>query len=170
MGKTHIPTTSLPQTFSGVTRNVNGVLGLPWSGLRPGPGPLLLPRFHQENTYDLTMTDDAKDQHREASEQLEDAAIIALPASLASMSDADRAALGRRATVKMDIVIMPILVVMYILNYLDRQNIASAKLANIEEDLGLSDVQYQTSVSILFCGYSESPPPSLMHRRGRQHH
>jgi sugar phosphate permease len=54
----------------------------------------------------------------------------------------------------MDIVIMPIMVIMYVLNYLDRQNIASAKLADIEEDLGLSQVQYQTAVSILFVGYS----------------
>jgi hypothetical protein len=44
----------------------------------------------------------------------------------------------------MDLVIMPIMIIMYILNYLDRQNIASAKLASFEADLGLNDVQYQT--------------------------
>lgn len=41
----------------------------------------------------------------------------------------------------------------YILNYLDRQNISAARLAGIQEDLNLSDVQYQTAVSILFVGY-----------------
>lgn len=35
-------------------------------------------------------------------------------------------------------------------NYLDRQNIASAKIAGIDTDLGLSAVQYQTAVAILF--------------------
>jgi MFS family permease len=49
---------------------------------------------------------------------------------------------------------------MYVLNYLDRQNIAAAKLANIEEDLGLTDVQYQTCVSILFVGYILMQVPS----------
>lgn len=43
----------------------------------------------------------------------------------------------------------------YILNYLDRQNIAASKLANIMEDLDMSVTQYNTCVSILFVGYSE---------------
>lgn len=30
---------------------------------------------------------------------------------------------------------------------------SQAKISSIERDLGLSDVQYQTSVSILFVGY-----------------
>ena len=93
---------------------------------------------------------------------------LPMPTQLATLSDAEYKALGRRATLKMDLVIMPILVTMYILNYLDRQNIASAKLANIEQDLNLSPVEYQTAVSILFCSYSTlftSPTqlPSLIH-------
>ncbi|KAF4963185.1 hypothetical protein FSARC_8763 [Fusarium sarcochroum] len=87
---------------------------------------------------------------------------ISKPSSLAHLSDDDCAKLGRRATLKMDLIIMPILVVMYILNYLDRQNIASAKLANIEEDLSLSPVEYQTSVSIMFCSYILFQIPSNM--------
>lgn len=69
---------------------------------------------------------------------------LVMPASLAALDDAQYLALGKRATRKMDFAIMPILVVMYILNYLDRQNIASARLANIQGELGMSDVQYQT--------------------------
>jgi len=42
---------------------------------------------------------------------------------------------------------------MYILNYLDRNNIAAARLAGLEKDLKLHGSQYQTSVSILFVGY-----------------
>lgn len=42
---------------------------------------------------------------------------------------------------------------MYWLNYLDRNAIALARLNTLEEDLGLSDTQYQTCVSILFVGY-----------------
>lgn len=83
---------------------------------------------------------------------------LAIPASLAALDDAEFQALGRKATLKMDLTIMPILVIMYILNYLDRQNIASAKLADITDDLHLSPVDYQTAVSILFCGYSKLLP------------
>lgn len=71
---------------------------------------------------------------------------LTMPASLAALNEDEYKKLGKRATLKMDCVIMPILVVMYILNYLDRQNLASARLAGIEEDLGISDVQYQTCV------------------------
>jgi hypothetical protein len=83
---------------------------------------------------------------------------LVMPDSLASLNNVDYNRLGRKATLKMDLVIMPIMVIMYVLNYLDRQNIASAKLANITEDLNLSQVQYQTTVSILFVGYSRSRP------------
>lgn len=78
-----------------------------------------------------------------------------MPASLAALSTEEYDKMGKKATLKMDMVIMPIMVTMYILNYLDRQNIASAKLGGIMEDLGLSQVEYQTTVSILFVGYSE---------------
>lgn len=79
---------------------------------------------------------------------------ITMPGNLAILSDDEYHRLGRKATIKMDCIIMPTLVIMYILNYLDRQSIASAKLADITVDLNLSEVQYQTSVSILFCSYS----------------
>lgn len=48
------------------------------------------------------------------------------------------------------------------MNYLDRQNIASARLAGIEKDLNLSTVDYQTVVSILFVGYILMQVPSNM--------
>lgn len=51
---------------------------------------------------------------------------------------------------------------MYWLNYLDRNAIALAKLSSIEKDLGLTDVQYQTAVSILFVGYVFVGVPSNM--------
>ncbi|KAL1953774.1 hypothetical protein VTO42DRAFT_2271 [Malbranchea cinnamomea] len=85
-----------------------------------------------------------------------------MPPQLAALSKEEYAKLGKRATWKMDLVIMPCMVIMYIMNYLDRQNIASAKLAAIETDLGLSDVQYQTTVSILFVGYILMQVPSNM--------
>ena len=80
---------------------------------------------------------------------------IQMPASLAALSATEFENIKRRATLKLDARIMPCMVLMYIMNYLDRQNIAAAKLADIEKDLKLTDVQYQTCVSILFVGYSQ---------------
>jgi len=49
---------------------------------------------------------------------------------------------------------------MYIMNYLDRNNIAAARLQGLEEDLKLKGVEFQTSVSILFVGYLLMQVPS----------
>jgi MFS family permease len=80
----------------------------------------------------------------------------AMPALLAALSEVEHAKAMRRAMWKLDLRIMPCMVLMYIMNYLDRQNIAAAKLADIDQDLSMTDVQYQTCISILFVGYSMS--------------
>lgn len=46
------------------------------------------------------------------------------------------------------------------LNYLDRNNIAAARLAGLEDELNLHGTQYQTAVSILFVGYVLMQIPS----------
>lgn len=40
--------------------------------------------------------------------------------------------------------------------FADRQNIAASKLAGIMKDLNMSVTQYNTTVSILFVGYSST--------------
>lgn len=47
-------------------------------------------------------------------------------------------------------------------NYLDRQNIASAKIANIHVDLNLTTTEYNTAVAVLFAGYVALQIPSNM--------
>lgn len=85
-----------------------------------------------------------------------------MPVALAALSEEEFERVRRSAVRKLDIRIMPAVVLMYILNYLDRQNIASAKLANLVEDLNMTTVQYQTAVSLLFAGYSEFLLPTYL--------
>jgi hypothetical protein len=40
-------------------------------------------------------------------------------------------------------------IIMYIMNYLDRNNIAAARLAGLEDDLNLSSVQFNVSLMFL---------------------
>ncbi|KAK2772136.1 major facilitator superfamily transporter [Colletotrichum kahawae] len=69
---------------------------------------------------------------------------------------------------KLDWWIMPILWLMYWLNYLDRNAIALARLNTLEEDLGLTPTQYQTCVAILFAGYViVGIPPNMVVTRVR---
>lgn len=102
--------------------------------------------------------DQVEDLGREAPQY--DVVHKALPPSLAGLTPEEYKRLTTKATWKMDLIIMPCLVVMYVMNYLDRQNIAAAKLARIDEDLGLSAVQYQTCISLLFVGYILMQVPS----------
>lgn len=75
------------------------------------------------------------------------------PELVRNMSPEERAHAEKMLVRKIDFRLMPMLVLMYILNYLDRNNIASARLAGLETDLALTSSQYETSVSILFVGY-----------------
>ncbi|KAL7418282.1 hypothetical protein Q5752_006738 [Cryptotrichosporon argae] len=53
-------------------------------------------------------------------------------------------------------------VIIYILNYLDRNNISAARLKGLQTDLKLTDTQYSTCLSILYVGYILMQVPSNM--------
>jgi fucose permease len=61
---------------------------------------------------------------------------------------------------KIDLRIFPVLILFFILNFIDRNNFANARLKGLEKDLHLSDVQYQTCISILLVGYISMQVPS----------
>lgn len=54
---------------------------------------------------------------------------------------------------KVDLRLLPMLCLMFLMCYLDRSNLAQARLAGLEEDLGLKGNQFNTCTSILFVGY-----------------
>jgi hypothetical protein len=66
-----------------------------------------------------------------------------MPACLVTLSSEERNLMEKQLVRKIDLRLLIMMVVMYILNYLDRNNIASAKLAGLEEDLNLKGEQYQ---------------------------
>ncbi|KAK3319201.1 major facilitator superfamily domain-containing protein [Apodospora peruviana] len=51
-------------------------------------------------------------------------------------------------------------VLIYIMNYLDRNNIAAARLKGLQDDLRLDNTQYATCLSILYVGYILMQVPS----------
>ncbi|SPQ20468.1 4d671b89-de91-4f23-b2a6-410d65e84f3f [Thermothielavioides terrestris] len=53
-------------------------------------------------------------------------------------------------------------ILLYIMNYLDRNNIASARLKGLQSDLNLTYNQYATCLSILYVGYILMQVPSNM--------
>lgn len=95
--------------------------------------------------------------------------VLELPESLKGLSEEELAKLEAHTKRIADIRLLPTLVVLYILNYLDRNNIASARLGGLEKDLGLVGNQYQTCISILFVGYilMQIPANMFLNKFGR---
>jgi hypothetical protein len=87
--------------------------------------------------------------------------------SLAVMDPTRRAAVEKSMKRKLDLR-CSLFILIYIMNYLDRNNIAAARLRGLEDDLDLSGTEYATCLSILYVGYilmqvsRGSPPPRAM--------
>ncbi|KAH7035770.1 major facilitator superfamily domain-containing protein [Microdochium trichocladiopsis] len=80
---------------------------------------------------------------------------------LSAMDPAHRASVEKSLIRKLD-TRCSIFVLIYILNYLDRNAIASARLKGLEADLNLDYNQYATCLSILYVGYILMQVPSNM--------
>ncbi|KAH7402214.1 hypothetical protein DE146DRAFT_754809 [Phaeosphaeria sp. MPI-PUGE-AT-0046c] len=70
----------------------------------------------------------------------------------ANLSPERRAQVEKKLKRKLD-ARCSLFVLIYIMNYLDRNNIAAARLGGLQEDLGIDDTQYATCLSILYVGY-----------------
>ncbi|KAH9889658.1 MFS general substrate transporter [Xylariomycetidae sp. FL2044] len=81
------------------------------------------------------------------------------PVPASAMDPEHRARVEKRLLRKLD-ARCSIFVLIYILNYLDRNNIASARLKGLQDDLHLNDTQYATCLSILYVGYILMQVPS----------
>lgn len=78
-----------------------------------------------------------------------------------NMDPAHRQAVEKRLKRKLD-ARCGLFVLIYIMNYLDRNNIAAARLKGLQDDLKLDDTQYATCLSILYVGYILMQVPSNM--------
>ncbi|KAG5417588.1 hypothetical protein I9W82_005224 [Candida metapsilosis] len=92
-----------------------------------------------------------------------------LPESLQHLTQEELKELDKKTIRKVDMRMIPMLMFIYILNYLDRNNIASARLGGLEKDLGLVGNQYQVCISILFVGYIlfQVPANMIVNKFGR---
>ena len=61
---------------------------------------------------------------------------------------------------KVDVHLLPLLIVMYILNFLDRNNLSQARLGTLEKDLNMHSTDFNLATSILFVGYILMQLPS----------
>ncbi|KAG7451127.1 MFS general substrate transporter [Guyanagaster necrorhizus] len=72
------------------------------------------------------------------------------------------AALERALVRKLDMRVLPTVFLIYIMNYIDRNGITTARLKGLEQDLGLTDLQYSIILSVLYATYCPAQVPSNM--------
>lgn len=104
--------------------------------------------YRSDTSTDAAAKDPSSRKRREA------------PPLVRHLAPEERARLEKALVKKIDLRLLPTLIIMYLMNYLDRNNIAAARLAGLEEELGLTGTQYLTCVSILFVGYILMQVPS----------
>ncbi|KAI4716608.1 permease of the major facilitator superfamily [Aureobasidium sp. EXF-10727] len=93
----------------------------------------------------------AYSKHEEFAEGMPDEANVLTPEELE---------IEKKLRRKIDLLIMPLVVLVYLMNYIDRNNYAAARLQGLEKDLGLVGDQYQIGLSLFFVSYILAQLPS----------
>lgn len=68
----------------------------------------------------------------------------------ASKDEQWKAMQNKKLLRKVDVRLLPFLILMYLLNFLDRSNLAQARLGSLEADLGMTGTDFNLATSILF--------------------
>ncbi|KAH7017979.1 major facilitator superfamily domain-containing protein [Microdochium trichocladiopsis] len=82
--------------------------------------------------------------------------------SLRDLTPEQMDALNKRVVKKVDWRLMPMITLMFLLNYLDRVNVSNARLAGFQTDLGMSDTVWSAGISTFYVGYLVGQLPGNM--------
>lgn len=82
-----------------------------------------------------------------------DPEIAAISISFASQGPEWHKQISKKLLLKIDLHLLPWIVLMYLTNFLDRTALAQARLGTLEKDLRLKGTNFNTITSILFVGY-----------------
>ncbi|KZT69693.1 MFS general substrate transporter [Daedalea quercina L-15889] len=100
---------------------------------------------------------------------IEDKAVSVVEQSDASVaSDSEllssdaRPAAERRLVRQLDLRLMPTIIIIFIMNYIDRSAVSSARLQGLTQDLHLTQIQYSTVLAVLCASYVPAQIPSNM--------
>lgn len=103
-----------------------------------------------QRSADMTTKDVVLDEHFR----------LPLPEEIAHLTREEQDSLEKRIVRKMDMRLMPILIVMFWLNILDRNSIANAKIAGLPKDLHMTNANYNNCLLIFYVGYVLTQLPS----------
>lgn len=79
---------------------------------------------------------------------------------LRDLTEEQRKAISKSLVRKLDWRFLPCITMMLLMNYLDRINVSNARLAGMQDDLGMSDTQWSLGISMFYVGYIISQLPA----------
>ncbi|KAH0420684.1 major facilitator superfamily transporter [Colletotrichum camelliae] len=85
---------------------------------------------------------------------------LPLPQELEHLGGDELRLLDRSLTRRLDLTLMPTVFILFLLNILDRNNIASAKIAGITDTLNMTNNEYNTCLLMFYVGYCITQVPS----------
>ncbi|KAI1255580.1 hypothetical protein MGN70_002695 [Eutypa lata] len=65
----------------------------------------------------------------------------------------DEKRMTRKILWKLDTRILPVLAALFLCSFLDRTNVGNARLYNLEEDLGMTNSQYNQGLAVFYATY-----------------
>ncbi|KAF8160635.1 major facilitator superfamily domain-containing protein [Crassisporium funariophilum] len=74
----------------------------------------------------------------------------------------ERTVAERKLVRKLDMRLLPTIFLIFIMNYIDRNGVTTARLKGMQQDLHINDLQYATVIAILFVSYCPAQIPSNM--------
>lgn len=86
------------------------------------------------------------------------ALLATLPDPDEGKTEEERRAIDKKLMWKVDIWLIPWLSLLYLLSFLDRTNIGNARLAGMEDDLGMGPGDYNVALTIFFVSYAFFEP------------
>ncbi|ORY59712.1 major facilitator superfamily transporter [Pseudomassariella vexata] len=84
--------------------------------------------------------------------------LASLPDPDVGKSQEEKTAIDRKLVRKLDIQLVPWLSLLYLLSFLDRTNIGNARLAGMEEGLGMHGTDYNMTLTVFFIAYAVCEP------------
>lgn len=72
--------------------------------------------------------------------------------TLQNLDESEMTALNKKLLRRIDWRLMPMITIMFLMNYLDRINVSNARLAGLQEDLGMSDTIWSAGISTFYVG------------------
>ncbi|KAK5065327.1 hypothetical protein LTR84_001165 [Exophiala bonariae] len=119
--------------------------------------------IHQRGTEALSVEKDRKDLDLTEQAEIVPNEYLHLYPLLVDKAPEDLKKIEKKLLFKLDYIFLPVVTLMLLMGYLDRINVANARLAGMQDDLHMSDTMWSAGISLFYVGYIISQLPATVY-------